>query len=75
MVFLKSMIYNTYKCTTKNEHCLINIANTKKVFNLESETIRLAKEIGYKHENTLKMELSSISGKGVKYEPIFIFKK
>ena len=73
--FLKSMIYNTYKCTTKNGHCLINIANTKKVFNLESETIRLAKEIGYKHENTLKMELSSISGKGVKYEPIFIFKK
>ena len=41
----------------------------------EGETEEEAKEIGYKHENTLKMELSSISGKGVKYEPIFIFKK
>lgn len=58
---------------TQAEKDMYHVVKKKKLE--ERETEEEAKEIGYKHENTLKMELSSISGKGIKYEPIFIFKK
>ena len=35
----------------------------------------VAKEEGFNHIDTLKLILSSIAGKGIKYEPVFIFKK
>ena len=43
---------------------------------LESKTIELAKNAGFKHIDTLFMELSSVAkNKGRKLEPIFVFKK
>ena len=54
---------------------LLNIANTPKHKDIESETIRVAEEEGFVLEKTIKLALSSIAGKGIKYEPIFIFNK
>ena len=54
---------------------IINIADTKKVNKLESETIRHALEAGFELLDTLNMELSSIAGEYKKIEPIFIFGK
>ena len=54
---------------------IINIANTQEYDFLEKETIRLSTEIGFNHINTYHLKLSSISGKGVKKEPVFMFKK
>ena len=39
------------------------------------EILNFAKEEGFNHIDTLKLILSSIAGKGIKYEPVFIFKK
>lgn len=58
-----------------NGHMIINIANTKDCDWLESETIKLAKDNGFSHIDTYYLVLSSIAGKGIKREPIFIFKK
>ena len=52
----------------------MNVANTKRIKNFEEETIRIAKEIHYKHIDTWYLQLSSQEGK-VKVEPIFIFQK
>ena len=43
--------------------------------NIENATIKISKDLGFKYEKTLKLTLSSIAGKGYKYEPIFVFKK
>ena len=54
---------------------IINIANVKTSNILEESTLKLAKEQGFKYINTLYLILSSISGKGIKKEPVFIFQK
>lgn len=73
--FYKETIKNCYNGLKTNCYMIINIANTKKYNWLERETIKIAEEIGFSLEKTIKLELSSISGKGAKHEPIFIFKK
>ena len=54
---------------------IINIADVKTAPTLEKDTIKFAVECGFILDDTLKLVLSSISGKGKKYEPVFIFKK
>jgi hypothetical protein len=58
-----------------NGKMMLNIANTPKHKDIESETIRVANEVGFKLDKTIKLALSSVAGKGIKYEPIFIFSK
>lgn len=73
--FLKKTMENCYSGLIKGGYMIINIANTPKNKWLEFETVEIAESLGFKLIETLKLELSSISGKGAKYEPIFIFKK
>jgi len=54
---------------------MLNIANTKKYKTIEDETISISSELGFKHIDTIYLILSSVSGKGEKLEPIFIFEK
>lgn len=53
----------------------MNIANVKTANRLEDASLLLADMVGLKHMDTIRLALSSISGKGVKYEPMFVFKK
>ena len=73
--YLKKTIENCYYGLKNNSYMIINIANTQEYDFLEKETIRLSTEIGFNHINTYHLKLSSISGKGVKKEPVFMFKK
>lgn len=73
--FLKQTFHNAYLGLKLNGYMIINIANTCEYDFLENETIRVAKEIGFSYIDTYYLILSSISGKGIKKEPIFIFKK
>lgn len=74
--FLKDTINNCYIYTKPNGYTIINIANTSKYDILESRTVELALEAGFKYVDTLFMELSSVSkDKGRKVEPIFVFQK
>jgi hypothetical protein len=52
----------------------LNVANTKRIKNFEEVTLRITKEIAYKHIDTWYLQLSSQTGTP-KYEPIFIFQK
>ena len=60
---------------------LINIADPKKKsdISLEEETVWTAKEVGFKHVDTLKLTLSNPNMRNrtsaFKYEPIFVFQK
>ena len=73
--FLKKTIQNCYNGLKENKYMLINIANTPKYDFIETETIRIAKELGFVQEDTLQLTLSSVMGAGYKYEPIFVFRK
>jgi hypothetical protein len=66
---------NCYYGLKDGKYMLINIANTSKHKFIEEGTIRVAEEIGFTHENTLQLTLSSVMGAGYKYEPVFVFKK
>ena len=54
---------------------MLNIANTPKHRNIESETIKVAQDEGFELVDTIKLALSSVAGKGIKFEPIFVFSK
>ena len=54
---------------------MINIADTTKYKDIEEKTIQTAKLVGFEHIDTLYLILSSVAGKGIKLEPIFVFKK
>lgn len=73
--FLKPLIQKAYIALKPNAYFILNIANTKNAKDLEDKSVQIAKETGFTHEDTLKLTLSSIAGKGVKYEPMFVFKK
>jgi 16S rRNA G966 N2-methylase RsmD len=72
--FLTDTIKNCHKYLKDDGYMIINIADTP-FHKLEEPTIKIAKNIGFSHIDTIYMELSSIAGKGKKLEPIFIFKK
>lgn len=71
--FLTKTIQNCDYSLKDGGYMILNIANTPKHKTIESETIRIAEENGFKHVDTLYLILSSVSGKGEKLEPIFIF--
>jgi len=71
--FLRQTIKNCKIALKKNGYMIINISNTKNNDWIEQETIKIAKAEGFKFVNTYYLILSSIAGKGIKREPIFIF--
>jgi 16S rRNA G966 N2-methylase RsmD len=73
--FYKKTIINCFKGLKKDAYMIINISNTPKYKWLEEETVKISNEIGFTLIDIFKLELSSISGKGQKYEPVFIFQK
>ena len=73
--FLKDTISNCYFSLKNGGKMMLNIANTTKYKTIEDETIRISTECGFKHVDTIYLILSSVSGKGEKLEPIFIFEK
>lgn len=73
--FLGKTIENCKIGLKDNGRLIINIANVKTYQNLENDTIKMAEKYGFTLERTYKMVLSSIAGKGKKYEPVFVFKK
>lgn len=81
--WLDGFLYETFKnCfigLKEGKYMLINIANKKGGIDIEEQTIRIAKSIGFIHETTLKLALSNVNLRKkddkFKYEPIFVFKK
>jgi len=73
--FLKKTIKNCYYGLKKNGYMLINIANTPKYKFIEKETVNISSEIGFIKEPTVDLILSSVAGKGIKTEPVFVFRK
>lgn len=73
--FLEPLISNAYDALKPGGRFVLNIANTKNAPQLEELSLIFADMAGFKLEDTLKLTLSSIAGKGVKYEPMFVFKK
>lgn len=73
--FLRKTIENCHYGLKDGGKMILNIANTTKHKTIESETIRLATEVGFTQMDTLYLILSSVSGKGIKLEPIFVFQK
>lgn len=73
--FLFKTLSNAHNCLKDDGVAIINIANTPRYNDLEESTLKLAKSIGFKYSNTLQLTLSSIAGKGVKTEPMFVLKK
>ena len=72
--FLRQTIENCYYGLKKGGVLIMNVANTKRIKNFETETNRLAMEAGFYYQDTWKLQLSSQQG-APKYEPIFLFKK
>lgn len=73
--FMRNTIRNCYTGLKDGANMIINIANTPKHKTIESETIKVAEQEGFELKETIKLALSSVAGKGIKYEPIFFFKK
>lgn len=73
--FLEPLISNAYYALKDNGVFILNIANTKNAKNLEQLSVILAEMAGFTLEDTLKLTLSSIAGKGAKYEPMLVFRK
>ena len=72
---LKKTIENCYYGLKKNGYMLINIANTPKYKFIEKETVNISNEVGFIKESTVDLILSSVAGKGIKTEPVFVFRK
>lgn len=73
--FLEPLISNAYDALKCGGTFVLNIANTKNAKNLEQLSVILAEMAGFTLTDTLKLTLSSIAGKGAKYEPMFVFRK
>lgn len=73
--FLFKLISNAYSALKDGGYFVLNIANTKTAPELEMQSQKYANEVGFKLQETLKLSLSSISGKGIKYEPMFVFRR
>lgn len=73
--FMRTTIRNCYIGLKPDRYLVLNIANTTKHKTIETDTIKVAKEEGFELIETIKLALSSVAGKGIKYEPVFVFKK
>ena len=74
-IFLVSLIRNAYISLKPGGVFILNIANTSNAKNLESNSLKIASIMGFEHIETIKLVLSSIAGNGIKYEPMFVFRK
>lgn len=73
--FLRKTIQNCYKSLKPNGYLIINIANVLTHKTLENDCVKIAIEERFKLKETLKLQLSSITKGGFKYEPVFVFTK
>lgn len=73
--YLSKTIENCWMGLKHRGNMIINISNTSEHDFLEESTLDIAEKIGFKLIDTRYLVLSSIAGKGIKTEPIFIFKK
>ena len=73
--FLKKTMENCWLGLKEGGKMLINIANVKSFPYLEKQTVKTAKQVGFKHIDTWNLTLSSLMEDGHKLEPIFIFQK
>ena len=79
--FLRPTFKNCHYGLKPDGVMLINIADMKGKhnINLESETIKIAEEVGFRHVETFKLALSNVNlrdkEKMFKFEPIFMFIK
>lgn len=74
--FLRKTIQNCREVLKDTGKLILNVANVISHKNLESDTLRISEEEGFKLKETLQLKLSTISYKGGhKYEPIFVFNK
>tara|TARA_Y100001951_G_C11222905_1_gene229880 strand:- start:477 stop:752 length:276 start_codon:yes stop_codon:yes gene_type:complete len=71
--YLRQTIINCREALKETGCLILNIANTPAHDWIESETVRIAEEEGFSLVFTYHLILSSIAGKGVKREPIFVF--
>jgi tRNA1(Val) A37 N6-methylase TrmN6 len=72
--FLYKTIKNCYYGLKNNGYLIININNVKNI-NLNEPTKEIAIKLGFIYEREYKLVLSSIAGKGIKFEPVFVFRK
>lgn len=72
--FLLKTFQNVYHGLRPGKYMAINIANIKGAGDIETDTVRMGKEAGFKYVKTMYLLLSR-AGSGHKREPIFIFRK
>lgn len=72
--FLRDTLLNSFNSLREGGHCAINIADTKAAPGLEESCVKIAKDIGFTHVDTMGLKLSAMKN-GYKVEPIFIFQK
>lgn len=76
--YLKRTIVNCLACLKKTGTLVVNIANTKTCPYLESDFIKICKEVGFELIDVLYLELSArehyTRDKSFKYEPVFVLK-
>ncbi|MGA2296350.1 MAG: DNA methyltransferase [FCB group bacterium] len=63
--FLRPMLTNAYELLRNGGECWINIADIKegkKIYPLEKDTVDIAKEIGFKHNDTYFMLMGIVPG-------------
>lgn len=73
--FLYPMVANAYKALRDGGVFLLNVANVPTAKTLEDDALCAAASAGFEHVDTLYLTLSSIAGKGIKAEPIFVLAK
>lgn len=73
--YLGQTFQNCFDALKTDGYLIVNIANTKRQKNMELDMLNTAKSIGFLHQRTLKLALSSLAGGGYKYEPIFVLQK
>lgn len=73
--FLRPMVAHAYDALGDGGVFLLNVLNVKTAKTLEDDAVRIAEECGFVHVDTLQLVLSSIAGKGIKTEPIFVLAK
>lgn len=73
--FLRPMVAHTYDALRDGGTFLLNIANVATAKTLEDDALAIAMECGFTHGDTLQLILSSVAGKGIKTEPIFVLTK
>jgi len=78
--FLKPSFEIVYKKLKKDRYMIINIADVRikgTIYPLELDTVRIAKEVGFEHKDTLRMimgKMPNLKSQG-KQEPVFCFYK